>query len=263
MQLASLFTRARGKARRVLARSLAQRVMPLSSNRPLISFTFDDAPTTAFERGREILARHDANPTYFVSLGLLDTDTECGRIGSLAHLKQALATGAELGCHTFDHLDAWHETQADYIASVARNRSELDHLMPGASFRSFAYPKSGPTAAAKYVLAQSFDCCRGGGQALNEGRVDLNLVSAYFLDRRQRPTLDAVCSLIERNAEACGWLVFVTHDICDDPSPYGCTPAFLDAVARHAQRSGAHLLPFVQASFAATATRGDRQARAS
>ncbi|MGE0023284.1 MAG: polysaccharide deacetylase family protein [Hyphomicrobium sp.] len=247
MQLSNVVARARGKARRMLASGLARRTVPLGEAGPIISFTFDDAPKTAFDAGRRILARHGARATYFVSLALIDTETEVGRIGSPADLKSAVADGCELGCHTYDHLDAWHVSTATYLVSIERNREALERMLPGARFDSFAYPKSGATLAVKAGLGPRFKGARGGGQAANLGTADLNLVKACFLDRRAGVDMALVRALVDETVRGRGWLVFATHDIAADPSPYGCTPEFLEAVAECSRRSGALLLPFAEA----------------
>jgi len=222
-------------------------MLPIRTPVPIVSFTFDDAPVTAFAAGREILKEYGARATYFVALGLLDRETEVGRIASAADLARAVEEGGELGCHTFDHVDAWLTSTADYMASVVRNREALARILPGTRFSAFAYPKSGAKLSVKPALARSFMCCRGGGQATNEGRADLNLLKACFLDRRTGIDMASVRALLDYNAARRGWLIFATHDIVAHPSPYGCTPGFLEEAVKYASRSGALLLPVAEA----------------
>lgn len=217
--------------------------MALSLARPVVSFTFDDAPVTAFARGGSILREHGAAGTYYVSLGLLGQTTEIGAIGSREHLLAALDEGHELGCHTYGHVDAWDTPLPDYVASIEENERALHRLMPGQRFRTFAYPKNGATRAAKRALAGRFDACRGGGQTFNNITVDLNMMSACFLDRRARMDLRSVQSLIDDNAVARGWLIFAAHDISMANAPYACSPSLLNGAVRHALASGAEILP--------------------
>lgn len=243
------------KSRRVLAERLCRHVMPINTPVPIVSFTFDDAPRTAFDAGRNILKEVGARATYFVSLGLLDRETEVGKIASVADLERAIEDGNELGCHTFDHLDAWHVSSDAYLASVHRNREALHRIMPGERFSTFAYPKSGATAAVKSALGTTFVCCRGGGQAANVDGTDLKLLKACFIDRRTGVDIASIRSLVDYNAARRGWLIFATHDVVADPSPYGCTPEFLEAVAQYASRSGALLLPVAEACGKLTSLR--------
>ena len=48
--------------------------------------------------------------------------------------------------------------------------------------------------------------------------------------------------MIDRNSLSRGWLIFATHDVTDNPSPYGCTPTFFQGVVDYAAKSGAMLL---------------------
>jgi peptidoglycan/xylan/chitin deacetylase (PgdA/CDA1 family) len=171
--------------------------------------------------------------------------------------------GSELGCHTFDHLDAWHTSSTAFIASVVRNDEALHRILPGARFTTFAYPKSGAKLSLKSALGNTFMCCRGGGQATNEDSADLNLLKACFVDRRTGVDAKFIRKLVDYNAERRGWLILATHDVAADPSPYGCTPEFLQAIVQYASRSGALLLPVGEAcarlmSSSSTEPRPDR-----
>jgi len=236
------------KSRRTLAKYLYRRKLLIDSNVPLISFTFDDAPISAFEKGREILEQSGARATYYVSFGMLGCRTEIGRIGGLDDVRVAEKAGHEIGCHTFDHVDAWEVSSEEYLDSVDANQSALATRIPGARFRTFAYPKNGAIWVVKKPLAERFDCCRGGGQTLNAGIVDRNLLSACFLDERARVDLDLVRNLIDENARVRGWLIFVAHDIRDgSPAPFSCGTQFFSDVVRAAADSGAALIPVGEA----------------
>jgi peptidoglycan/xylan/chitin deacetylase (PgdA/CDA1 family) len=247
MEPVALLRRVRGKARRLIAKNFCRREVEFNLLSPLVSFTFDDAPRSAFRTGGEILKEFGARSTYFVSLGLLDADTEVGKIASADDLAKAVEIGDELGCHTYDHCDAWHTSPHAYLNSVTKNREALQRLLPGAQFKTFAYPKNGATLSVKPALSRLFQCCRGGGQTFNAGTADLNLLNACFIDSWMSVDLDFVKRLIDSNAAKKGWLILATHDIAREPTRYGCTPDFLRAVAVHAKSSGAALLPVAEA----------------
>jgi len=242
-----ILSRAISKGRRALAARFGKRELRIQTPVPLVSFSFDDAPRSAFDVGGEILGAHGARATYFVCMGLLDSQTEAGLIAARHHLEKAIQSNHELGCHTFDHLDAWHTTRATFIASVDANQRALDKCLPGYRFRSFAYPKSGARLGVKADLERRFACCRGGGQSFNAGVVDLNLLKACFLDRHARVDIRFVRELLGRNAQARGWLIFAAHDISDRETPFGCSRAFFTDVVRCASESGAVLVPVGEA----------------
>lgn len=209
---------------------------------PIISFTFDDAPRTAFTAGGYILESFGARATFFVSLGLLGTTTEVGLIANLSDLSRAIMTGHELGCHTFDHFDTWEVPARQFVRSVLENGQVLSRILPGTNFKTFSYPKNEPNPSIKFYLEKHFACCRGGGQTSNVGKADLNLLKAFFLDRRNMANINEIKQLINYNTSYRGWLIFATHDIADNPSPYGCTPQFFDEVVKYAAHSGSLLL---------------------
>jgi hypothetical protein len=130
--------------------------------------------------------------------------------------------------------------------SIIRNRAALAEIVPGASFRSFSYPLSTPRPSVKRASAKYFACCRAGGQRLNSGKADLNQLSAYFLEKA-RGDINPVKEIISRNKKSNGWLIFATHDISPQPSPYGCTPEFFEEVVRNSVESGARILPVIGA----------------
>lgn len=237
-----LLLRIKGKYHRTLINLFCRRMVAVNPPTPLISFTFDDAPKTAVTTGGAILAEHGGKATFFVSLGLMGLTTEVGEIASQNDLINAVNDGHELGCHTLDHLDAWYTSRDNYMASVSANQQALAQMRPGLKFSTFAYPKSGATLSVKLPLQKRFVCCRGGGQAANIGMTDLNMLKACFLDKRAKVELAFIKELIDYNAEQRGWLIFATHDVADDPSPYGCTPEFFRQVVDYAAHSGAALV---------------------
>jgi len=178
---------------------------------------------------------------------LLGATTEVGTIASVDDLLRAGDEGHELGCHTFDHLYTWQTNPKKFIESIARNRQALDTILPGTRFRTFAYPIGVPRPSVKLQLEKHFLCCRGGGQAPNVGFADLNLLKAYFIDKRNNVDIDSIKKVIDHSVSSSGWLIFATHDVAEVPSPFGCTPNFFAEVVRHAAQSGAVLLPVIDA----------------
>jgi hypothetical protein len=79
------------------------------------------------------------------------------------------------------------------------------------------------------------------------GIADLNLLKACFLDKRTNIHIGFIKKLIDYNADNCGWLIFASHDVVDNPSPYGCTPEFFREVVEYSAHSGALILPLAEA----------------
>jgi peptidoglycan/xylan/chitin deacetylase (PgdA/CDA1 family) len=217
----------------------------IRTDRPLISFTFDDFPRSALHVGGETLARFDVAGTYYVSLGMTGSVTETGEQFVMADLPMLLERGHELGCHTYSHCHSWRTDPAKFEDEVVRNQLALSGLGP-VKFKTLSYPISPPRPLTKLRMAKHFSACRGGGQTLNAGVADMNHLRAFFLEKSAN-NLQVIKDLISQNARERGWLILATHDVAAAPTPYGVTPGFFEAVVRCAVDSGARILPVVQA----------------
>jgi Polysaccharide deacetylase len=186
MSTASMLARLHGRYQRETARRAFRRPMAIRTTVPLISFTFDDFPRSALLTGGSILLSHGARGTYYTSFGLMGTTAPTGPIFLPEDVAPLLEQGHELGCHTFEHRDAWSTPPTSFEQAILRNRLELQRIAPTATFDSFSYPISPPRASAKRITASHFRCCRGGGQTLNSGTADLGYLAAYFMGTEPR-----------------------------------------------------------------------------
>lgn len=243
MDIRRFYTRGVWKYRRIVSKYLYRKIIKLQTTRPIISFSFDDAPRTAFTNGGEILNKYGVAATFYVSLGLLGSDSPSGPIASIDNLHSASRDGHEMGCHTFRHEHSWDTKTKVFVQSVLKNRKALSEILPEACFLSLAYPICGPKPETKREMGCLFSCCRGGEETFNVGNIDLNLLNAFFLDVRNSNTVDEVKKLIDKNTEVRGWLIFATHDIDDNPSRYGCTKEFFEKTVKYCVQSGALLMP--------------------
>jgi peptidoglycan/xylan/chitin deacetylase (PgdA/CDA1 family) len=238
--------RIRNYYRKSAGRFLFKRPFTVQTQRPLISFSFDDFPRTALFTGGAILQRYGLHATYYVSLGLLGKESPSGTLCNLNDLKMLIEQKHELGCHTYSHCHSWDTDPMEFENSVLKNREELQQMFPGLEFKTFAYPNSVPRPRSKAKVGRHFAACRGGGQTVNAGRIDLNDLSAVFIEKT-RGNMQPIKELIDRNRDQPGWIIFATHDIASKPSPYGCTPDFYQEIVQYALKSGAHILPIARA----------------
>jgi peptidoglycan/xylan/chitin deacetylase (PgdA/CDA1 family) len=245
MTFKSSWSKLQGYYQREAVHWLFKRPVSINLKSPLISFTFDDFPRSALLTGGSILNQLGIRGTYYVSLGLLGRYTPTGEMFIGEDLELALKQKHELGCHTFAHCHSWQTRIDQFQSSIMENGIVLNKLIPGAQFRTFSYPISPPRPRTKARTAHHFLCCRGGGQTLNVGIADLNYLAAYFLEKSQG--IQDVKDLVDRNRDVRGWLIFATHDVAKRHTPYGCTPEFFGDVAEYAARSGAQILPVVEA----------------
>jgi peptidoglycan/xylan/chitin deacetylase (PgdA/CDA1 family) len=252
------FARARERFAVEAARALDRRQLAIRTSVPLISFTFDDFPQSAFLEAGSILGRYGVRGTYYASLGLMGKQSPMGPMFQAEDLTELLHLGHELGCHTFGHCHSWNTPPDIYERAIVENQRALTQVLPGITLETFAYPFSAPHLAVKRIAGRHFVCCRGGGlsarryfphaggQTFNSGATDLNLLCAVFLEK-SRDNPEALKSFIDQNARARGWLIFATHDVRDAPSRFGCTPGFFQQVVQWSLESGAWILPVVKA----------------
>lgn len=238
-----LFERLRNRYRRNRALLFERKLHKLKPANPYISFTFDDFPQSAYLIGGTILKKYGIRGTYYTSLGLMGKESPVGRIFSLKELRDLVTDGHELGCHTYDHLDAWETNLDSFEKSILRNREALKSILPQVYFATFSYPREEPHPMIKRIAGTYFVCCRGGGQTLNSGMIDLNLAKSCFIDSVNGETLSSLKILINKNKVEKGWLIFSTHDICMNPSRFGCGPDYFEDIVRYAANSGAVILP--------------------
>ena len=196
-----------------------------------VSFTFDDAPHSAFEQGGEILTRYGFLGTYYIALTFLDNQLSDEASFSKRDLEKALAVGHELACHTFKHIDLSKTNLLDSIKDIKKNGALFRNLFPDRELRNFSYPFGAETLAIKKFLGQEFRSARGIGHGLNTGKVDLANLKTIKL-YRDRLSLEDIAKHMDQAKFRRAWLIFYTHDVQENPSPYGCTPEYFEAVVK-------------------------------
>lgn len=244
-----LFSRLLGRYRRSSARTFCRRPFRISLNEPLVSFTFDDFPRSALFTAGDILKDRGLAGTYYASLGLAGGVSPTGEIFHLEDLHLLLASAHELGCHTFNHCNASETPAAIFERSILENSQALKTFLPLARFSTLSYPIGPPRPATKRRCAWHFTACRSGGQRFNHGTIDLNLLSSFFIEQ-SRDHWKEIMQVIQANSAAAGWLIFSTHDVCDQPTRYGCEPRLFEQIVNECLHSGARILP-VSAALAA------------
>ncbi len=242
-------TTARDRVAGRLARAMLIKPHRLSLATPIVTFSFDDFPASAWRLGGPILARHGARGTFYLSGELLNRADPTGAFATEADVHGLLEAGHELGCHTFSHPDLLRQPAAAIEAELDRNGRLIAALFGGYRPSSFAYPYGRASLRAKQLISERFVTLRGVRTGLNQGPVDLAMLRANELCAKTTP-VERARALLEANAKAGGWLIFFTHDIADEPSEHGCRPADLAAVVEAAAGSGARLLTMAEAAEA-------------
>lgn len=230
-----------GKIRSSILSTLYQRPATLGDLGPIVTFTFDDFPQSAFTVGGKILESHDARATYYVARGLMDSENALGRQFSRDDLTSLVERGHEVAIHGFDHLSARKTGVDEFIADVHRCETTLRECVSTGVTSNFAYPYGHATLSAKRRLGPLMSSSRGTIPGFNGPEVDLNLLRANFLyggaDQFERAK-----QLIQKNVESKSWLIFYSHDVADQPSQYGCTPELLQQTLCYAVEQGTKVM---------------------
>jgi peptidoglycan/xylan/chitin deacetylase (PgdA/CDA1 family) len=218
-----------------LARHLRVASAKLNNVRPMVSFTFDDAPISAVTRGAAMLEEYNARGTFYIAGGLVDAWSGHWTGLSADDIVGLHRRGHEIACHTFSHARATDLTEAAMEAELRNNRSFLLGLDSSIRIENFAYPYGTGSVLRKGQLGKLFHSSRGILPGVNSGNVDLQYLRAVPLID-QEIDRDGIDRAFDETAACNGWLIFYGHDVEATPSPYGCSPELLrhalDAAAR-------------------------------
>ncbi|WP_417495839.1 polysaccharide deacetylase family protein [Maricaulis sp.] len=229
------------KLNRRWARLAARAPLSVDLDHAIVSFSFDDFPKSAALSGAAILENHGWRGTYYASAGYAGTCTHHGAMFDAGDLQRLVAAGHEIGCHTHTHIDGSRVGADALLADIERNHQALRALGYDGKLDSFAYPYGETTPAAKRLLAKRFTSLRGVHAAINRGMSDRSLLKSVPVDGGEAGIARAV-DAAEGLVEHPGWLIFYLHDVQDEPTQWGCTPAQLEGVCGAVERSGARVL---------------------
>jgi len=221
--------------------ALSTRSTSWSAKVPTVSFTFDDFPRTAMTAGAALLKNYGARGTYYTAMGLVNTRNGLGEHFTLGDLHFLHEEGHEVGSHTFTHVGCRAISHSRFAGETERGRSAIRDLAGFQDSGNFAYPFGQVTWRIKRTVGPTFTSCRSTFSGLNGPQVDLNLLRGNALygdvDR-----LDHAKQLIVQAKNSQSWLIFYTHDVRPNPSPFGCTPSLLESVIKFAVQRGCRIL---------------------
>ncbi|MDC7684710.1 polysaccharide deacetylase family protein [Asticcacaulis sp. BYS171W] len=234
-----------GKLRRRASKLLYRKPAKLTGlARPLLTFSFDDAPQSAATAGADIIEKHGFKATYFISAGIMGEDSHFGPYTTPEQVKDLHIRGHEIACHTFTHIDCGQASGADIAASVDQNQKMIQSLGLPASI-TFAYPYGDVSPQAKAQLSARYASARALHHGLITTGTDLNQAPAVGIEGADGETL-ALDWMRRAVATPDSWLVLYTHDVRENPSPWGCTPESLDRLARAAVAMGFEVVTYAE-----------------
>ena len=189
---------------------------------PLCSFTFDDCPRTSMTVGGRMLEEAGAAGTFYVA-GSMALAGGSHPMLTGADLSDLAARGHEIGCHTFSHTSVVGRDANALSEDAERNFRELSAHTMLEGLHSFSYPFGEVSFEAKRFYARRFASSRGVREGLNYRVIDLaELRACAIFDSTY--SRERIRALVDRCKEKSAWLVFYTHDVDQNPSPWGCKP---------------------------------------
>jgi peptidoglycan/xylan/chitin deacetylase (PgdA/CDA1 family) len=218
-----------------LARHFCTAPFRLRNKAPMVSFTFDDTPRSAAAVGVPILDAYNARATFYVAGQLVDQWSGHWTGISADEIVELHRQGHEIACHTFSHTRTTDLDAAALAAEIEDNRRYLLALDPSIKIENFAYPYGIGSVLRKGQLGKIFQSSRGIIPGANSGVVDLQFLRATPLIDRDIDR-DGIDRAFDEAVAKNGWLIFYSHDVATEPSPYGCSPSLL----RHALDAASH-----------------------
>jgi peptidoglycan/xylan/chitin deacetylase (PgdA/CDA1 family) len=220
------------------ARAVPVKLARLRLKAPIASFTFDDFAKSAWQVGGRLVEAYGARATYYMAgylCGRPENEIPCFDEDDLAGLAEG---GHDIGCHTFDHIAIPKHTSQAIEKSLSNNLRYLKRATGKTVMTSFAYPFGAASVRTKLLLKNKFLACRGIYPGINAGWTDLSQLNALSLHRADL----AIENYVRKAVDHRGWLIFAGHDICERPSPYGCTPQILENALRLVSAAGIEIL---------------------
>lgn len=221
-----------------IARATPRRRIEITLERPIVSFSFDDVPETALSNGARILEDHGARGTFYVAGALAGGFYEGQAMLTSADYRELANRGHEIAHHTFSHMKP-RELGWGYAADLDLNDDFLEDVT-GERVRNFAFPYGLSAPRVQHELGRRFRSGRSAQKGINRGTTDLDYL--WAVDVNVSTTEPEALQWIADAAKEPGWLIYLTHDVKDPPSPFGCRPAMLTGMVEAALAAGAEIL---------------------
>lgn len=222
---------------RKAARHHCSKPFRMRNSEPLVSFTFDDVPDSAYLNGGAILEEYGCRGTFYIAAGTCGVRDTHWRVIERDQVSDLHARGHEIGCHTYSHVNVETLDEASMEQECRQNDALLHQLCDDIHVTNFCYPFGRLSFARKGQLQKRFDTCRGVYEGINAGTIDLGLLRVIELYDRTL-TEDKLQRVLRETRRRQGWLIFYTHDVADPPSWIGCSPALMRSTIDAVRRQG-------------------------
>ncbi|MFT5527876.1 MAG: peptidoglycan/xylan/chitin deacetylase (PgdA/CDA1 family) [Pirellulaceae bacterium] len=241
MSVRKLWSKVQGRWESGICRLTSRKQVRYQLEHPVVSFTFDDFPASAYHAGGRILEQNEMRGTYYTALGLMGSENLLGEHFSREDLHELHEHGHELACHTYSHHTCAEQSPTQFVQDIERNAELFALEFPDVSLEAFSFPKGVLKPLHHRPVAKRFRCLRTVAPGVNRGNINLNYILAIRLYESQidATLVDRLITDLERQP---GWIVFYTHDVRTNPSQYGTTPGLLESTVARVARSSAKVL---------------------
>jgi peptidoglycan/xylan/chitin deacetylase (PgdA/CDA1 family) len=243
--MVSFVSNFKNELKSIYYQSLSSRKVNLDLQKPIISFTFDDVPYSAYKNGVPLLNQYGVKATFYVATGLAEENASAtpeNRFLTNSEISNLATSGHDVQCHTYSHFNIKSDGDMnDYMDDSTRNILALQRLGID-RVNHFSYPFGHVNFQLKAMLASRYKTLRSTLPGINSDRIDLNMLKAIALYSPQF-NYEALTSTIELTRQKRAWLIFYTHGVCENPDNYGCTPKQLEWLLQKIQDLDAHILP--------------------
>ena len=236
----------KGKVKRLASRFMAVTPLEYTLDHAIVSFSFDDFPKSAATNGARILQNYDWRATYYATGGFAGGHTHFGAMYDSSDLLRLRSSGHEIACHGFSHRDGTKISAEASDNECRANREFLRLAGHEGDISTYAFPYGETRPQTKPRLLQHYSVLRGVRAGINRTGSDRGLLNAVSLDGGQAG-LAAGLNWIERVRARPGWLIFFGHDVCETPTPWGCTPRHLEQICEAVKSEGFTVLPVGEA----------------
>lgn len=215
---------------------------------PVVSFSFDDFPKSAATIGAKIMQDAGIAATYYLTGSNCQKNFENIAQFDAEDVERLHDAGHEIACHSYAHPRLRGRTQSEIDADLSQNLVFAQKLLgPDFQFQSFAYPYGEFDAFSRKIMGKKFQTARGVYRGVNKGVMDFANLKTVPLEKR-RYSKQYLDKYIEEAIRANGWIIFFTHDVAEDCTQYGSTPAILLETIETVQAANIEILTVKKAA---------------
>ncbi len=235
-----------GKVQRRLTQWRTAQPMRKGPSKTIVTFTFDDFPRSAAENGAKLLEDAGAKGTFYACSSMMDQTNIMGDLFTKEDLLSLYKSGHEIGAHTHSHLDCAQADSSIALDDIDTNLAALKELGIISEITQFAYPYGETQRRLKVALKNRFQTARGVLAGQNKQGSDLMQLRSYELDNNPANAQRALHA-IKTSVDTPSWIIIFTHDVRNEHSPFGTSPATLQSLINAAQEIDADILTMGEA----------------